>query len=154
MGQSAGRIVCPGCGTNNFDTLTVCWKCGAPLRARKPAPEIASPADAPLPLGRVAMAVDGVGARLGDHAIAVRAAVALGLLMPYFGLPVGLAFLMCEDADRQRVGRLCVVVSLISMLLHALVGAAALLAMRDYLTGMLTGMQGSGARRPTIEGIS
>lgn len=84
----------------------------------------------------------------------MRAAVALGLLMPYFGLPIGLAFMMCVDADRQRIGRLCVVVSLISTLLHGLLGAAALLAMREYVAALLTGLRGGGARSPDLGGMS
>ena len=27
MASADGRIACPKCGANNFDTVTVCWKC-------------------------------------------------------------------------------------------------------------------------------
>lgn len=36
MTQRAGRVICPRCGANNFDTVANCWKCGAPLGAAAP----------------------------------------------------------------------------------------------------------------------
>ena len=29
---STGRLVCPKCGANNFNTQAACWQCGAGLR--------------------------------------------------------------------------------------------------------------------------
>src|SRR5262245_27007253 len=123
MAQRAGRISCPRCGANNFDTVSVCWKCSAPLGAGSAvAPPVAPTRATTVPTPGPAMPVppqpavespfpaapaDGfaypaapammVGAApLGNPTAANRAAMWLGLLFPYFGLPVGLAFMMCD----------------------------------------------------------
>src|SRR5437868_286085 len=103
MAQRAGRITCPRCGSNNFDTVTSCWKCGAPVGAAAMA---ASPASAPpvsqpqagyaqeRALGAVAFSpaappVYSAPAATGDAGVARRAAILLGLTIPFVGLPVG-----------------------------------------------------------------
>ena len=49
MAQRSGRINCPRCQSNNFDTVTVCWKCGASLVTGAPSqPAMALP-QAPYP---------------------------------------------------------------------------------------------------------
>ena len=79
--------------------------------------------------------------------MANRAAFWLGLLMPYFGLPIALAFLMCDDPRRQEVGRICLMWSLISGFLHFLFGLAAILGMREWLQIALSAFQGQMGRR-------
>ncbi|MGC8667704.1 MAG: hypothetical protein ACP5VE_06290 [Chthonomonadales bacterium] len=147
---SGGRIVCPRCGANNFDTVTVCWKCGAPLSARR----AASPPRPPA--GTVPPAADFPGAMgyaVSSHATdsnrttANRAALWLGLLMPYFGLPIALAFLMCDDPRRQEVGRICLMWSLISGFLHFLFGMATLLGLREWFQMAFNAFQGQMGRR-------
>ena len=131
MSQGSGRIVCPQCGANNFDTVTVCWKCGAALGAGS---SVAARPAAPV-FGAVEAAAYRVGAaaaNVGNPATANRAAIWLGLLMPYFGLPIGLAFLMCDDRRRQEVGRICVLWSVVALAAHLLLGFVALLGMREY----------------------
>lgn len=147
MLQRAGRVVCPRCGANNFDTVSVCWKCSAPLAAGGLGPPPAAPAQPPLaapspaapaPVASAAerflhSAAAGVGLG-GNPALANRAALWLGLLFPYFGLPIGLAFLMCDDRRRQEVGRICLLWSALSMAVHLLLLLLALVGMREYLT--------------------
>jgi len=148
MAQRAGRIVCPRCGANNFDTVSACWKCTAPLSAGSaaapspspsaipshaplPAPTVSPPS--PSPAERIAYtAVSATAALAGNPAAANRAAFWLGLLFPYFGLPIGLAFMMCDDRRRQEVGRICLLWSTLSGVFHLLLLFVAALGMREY----------------------
>ncbi len=156
MSQASGRIVCPQCGANNFDTVTACWKCSAalPSPAAAAAPPRQSPApqrpqagtasqvpQAPAPAVNPmeAMAYRGAAAAgvLGNPRASNRAAMWLGLLMPYFGLPIGLAFVMCDDRRRQEVGRICIWWSILSLAVHLLLSFVAMLGTREYLTTIL-----------------
>jgi hypothetical protein len=83
---------------------------------------------------------------LGNAAASNRAAFWLGMLFPYFGLPIGLAFIMCDDRRRQEVGRLCVMWSLLSTVLHLLVLFITALGMREMLGALLGGVR-SGINR-------
>lgn len=74
---------------------------------------------------------------LGNMAASNRAAFWLGMLMPYFGLPIGLAFIMCDDRRRQEVGRLCVLWSLLSSVIHLLLMIVSLLGMRQFLAAFM-----------------
>ena len=159
MGQG-GRITCPRCGSNNFDTVTACWKCSnpltasaaavAPAAARQAAPAYApsavsagSPVVQPSFSDRAVSTVAALPQTLGNAAAANRAAFWLGMLFPYFGLPIGLAFIMCDDRRRQEVGRLCVMWSLLSGVIHFLFMIVAMLGMRQYFTAFL-GQAGRG----------
>jgi hypothetical protein len=130
MAQRAGRITCPRCGANNFDTVTSCWKCGAPVGSAASAPAMPMTAPvagipaippsygqerAPLPIPYSPPAPS------GDANMARRAAVLLALTIPFIGLPVGWIFMMIEDRNKQAVGRLCATWSLIGLLLHLVV---------------------------------
>jgi hypothetical protein len=161
MGQG-GRITCPRCGSNNFDTVTACWKCSNPLSAASsvaaaPAParqavpayapsavSAASPVVQPTFTDRAVSTVAAIPQTLGNAAAANRAAFWLGMLFPYFGLPIGLAFIMCDDRRRQEVGRLCVMWSLLSGVIHFLFMIVSLLGMRQYIAAALGAVQ-SGA---------
>jgi hypothetical protein len=124
MAQRAGRLTCPRCGANNFDTVTVCWKCGAALHAG------AGAAMAPMASGMPPQAMERApmpspsvyapAAASGDPAVAKRAAIALALVFPWIGLPVGWVFMMIEDHRRQTVGRVCAVWSTIALVFHLL----------------------------------
>jgi hypothetical protein len=124
MAQRAGRLTCPRCGANNFDTVTVCWKCGAALQAG------ASATMAPMTSGMPPQAMERApmaspsayapAAASGDPAVAKRAAIALALVFPWIGLPVGWIFMMIEDHRRQAVGRVCAVWSAIALFFHLL----------------------------------
>ena len=132
MAQRAGRLTCPRCGANNFDTVTSCWKCGAPVGAAgmapsAPAPTVNTPAPTayvqerapaaysqPAPMSYTAPAP----AITGDSGVARRAAIALALTIPFVGLPVGWVFMMIEDRNKQAIGRVCAVWSMIGLVLH------------------------------------
>ena len=62
--------------------------------------------------------------------------------MPYFGLPIGLAFLMCDDRRRQEVGRICIMWSLISGVIHVLFMIVTALGMRQYLAFAMNALRG------------
>jgi hypothetical protein len=120
MTSSGGRLTCPRCGANNFDTVTSCWKCGTALTGAaavstpQPAPAMSpnrSEASGYLPAA--------VGAS-GDPAVARRAAFWLAVVFPWFGLPIGWTFMMMDDYRRQAIGRLCATWSLIALIFHLL----------------------------------
>lgn len=135
MAQSAGRISCPRCGANNFNTVTACWKCGTALTAgASPQPQSASmpvpssayaperPPVGPPPYAPAAPVSYSPAASLpdGDPAMAKRAAILMGLTIPFIGLPVGWAFMMIEDRRKQSIGRYCATWSLIGLLIQLL----------------------------------
>lgn len=165
MAQRAGRIICPRCGANNFDTVSACWKCStplaggvtnavppasAPMPAAQPAPSMPSMQAAsaayapstPTPSAgpetfayratAAAQQVQQAAYQMGDTARSNRAAFWLGILMPYFGYPIGLAFMMCDDKRRQEVGRICIFWSTISMVVHCLLVFVSILGMRQW----------------------
>src|SRR5207248_2569961 len=119
MAQRAGRMTCPRCGANNFDTVTSCWKCGTalgagassaiPVAAPLPAAPVAYPAErapsAPQPALYPA-AAPAASATSGDSGVAKRAAFYMGVTLPWIGLPVGWIFMMIEDSRKQAIGRL------------------------------------------------
>ena len=121
MTQSGGRITCPRCGTNNFNTVTACWKCGTALAAGR-----AMPAMAPAPLPNTprqeysSSYVPPVMSVSGDPAVAKRAAFWLAVTFPYFGLPIGWAFMMVEDHKRQTIGKYCATWSIVALIFHCL----------------------------------
>lgn len=164
MTQRAGRVVCPRCGANNFDTVTACWKCSAPLASATtgytgytPSP-ISNPVSIPNPPQFTSQPQSGAPTegfayraaaaviQAGDVARANRAAFWLGITMPYFGFPIGLAFMMCDDRRRQEVGRICILWSLVSGVLHILLTFVSLLGMREWMMMFLgaakTGLNG------------
>ncbi len=119
MTSSAGRVVCPRCGANNFDTVATCWKCQAPITAAAGS-RLRSMVEVPnAPIARMPAVVTPVGGS-GDPALSKRAALWLALSMPYIGLPVGWAFMMMNDQERQAIGKFCVNWSMIAMVFHLL----------------------------------
>ena len=136
-GGSGGRVSCTRCGANNFDTVTACWKCGESLGAG----HSAAPGYAGAP---------SQGASAADAGTPGRAALWLGLLFPYFGLPIGLAFMMCDDRRRQEVGRICILWSGISMVAHVLVGIALTLGLREYVGFAINTLKGAAGRTENI----
>lgn len=122
MAIRGGRLTCPRCGANNFDTVTSCWKCGAPVGA---APQTAAPGQGSLgALSSGREASYAPGALGGDPEAARRAAIWLALVFPLIGLPVGWIFMMIEDGRRQAVGRVCVLWSTAALVVHMLLGCA------------------------------
>jgi hypothetical protein len=160
MATRAGRVVCPRCGANNFDTVSACWKCSAPLGAgaagmAAPAPAIPVAPAAPMPAYATAPSYAAPAAApeyasyrpipaavsTGNPALSNRSAFWLGMLMPYFGFPIGLAFMMCDDQRRQEVGRICVFWSIVSGVIHLLLMFVSLLGMRQYFGFLMQTLQ-------------
>src|SRR5579871_4368828 len=143
MAQRAGRLTCPRCGANNFDTVTACWKCGTALGTGASA----APSAAPVPSVPMAAPVERVSpppatyaapayvpaAATGDPGVARRAAIALALTIPWIGLPVGWVFMMIEDSRKQAIGRVCAVWSMIGLVLHLLLMYWATLATMNFV---------------------
>jgi hypothetical protein len=134
MAQSASRITCPRCGANNFDTVTSCWKCGAPVGQMAGPPTSApiqqsqavlpSLSSAPLQYAQERVpgpVMQAAPLPTGDSGVAKRAALLLGLTIPFVGLPVGWVFMMIEDRNKQAVGRWCAMWSMIGLVLHLFV---------------------------------
>jgi hypothetical protein len=78
---------------------------------------------------------------LGDKAAANRAAFWLGMLFPYFGFPIGLAFMMTGDRQRQEAGRLCILWSTLSGVIHLLLMFVTVLGMRQWFAAFLGAAQ-------------
>ena len=127
----AGRVVCGQCGANNFDTQAACWKCGASLSAPPAASPSASMTPArsqngggypPSPM-TAPVAPAAFRPALLDPAVAFWSAVALGVLFPFFAVPVGIVFLMLDDRRKAEVGRITLVWGIIGSVFHTLVTA-------------------------------
>ncbi len=121
MTQSGGRITCPRCGTNNFNTVSACWKCGATLAGGGAVPAMSSAAPTNAPRQEYSSSyVPPVVSAYGDPAVAKRAAFWLAMVFPWFGLPIGWAFMMIEDHKRQAIGKYCATWSIIALIFHCL----------------------------------
>lgn len=153
MAATPGRIVCPRCGENNFDTQANCWKCGSPLRgsgvspARPTAPvPPASAAPASLPPAPVfaAAATPSV-----DPAIAVWSAIALAVLFPYVAVPAGIVFLMLDDRRKAEIGRIALLWGIAATILHTLFS---FLLLRQTMTQAMVLMQAFGRGLPSASG--
>ncbi len=151
-----GRVVCPKCGSNNFDTVSVCWKCGGMLNsgASGYSPQPPQRQNVPVDVPQQSYAPDAYGYRTapaqvnsGDSGKANRAAFWLGMTMPYFGLPIGLAFMMCDDRRRQEVGRLCIIWSTLSGIVHLLFTVASFIGMSRYIAGVLPALKATAGQR-------
>jgi hypothetical protein len=165
MAQRAGRITCPRCGANNFDTVTACWKCGAPVgaaAAAAPTPQQAPmqmPQQAPTPYQQDRMAPPYPQERApapmayaapvvsGDSGVARRAALLLGLTIPFIGLPVGWIFMMIEDRNKQAVGRWCAMWSVIGLVIHLFLTYLLVQQSVPLLLRILTPVMEGAARR-------
>ena len=157
MTQSARRIACPRCGANNFETMTVCWQCGHTLGSDAGAalPRNVSEGN-PTPMSTSSHA--GLPA-MGDLGVAKRAAIALALSFPYFGLPIGWAFMMIEDQRRQAIGRFCVYWSLFGLVLHCVLMFIAAQALGTALMPVMEslvksrGGAGAGSSGSGVDGV-
>lgn len=147
--MNTGRWSCPRCGSNNFDTVTQCWKCNssktggvsppaysAPPAVQAPSPMATQERALPAPPFPVNMGV----LSGGDPAVAKRAAILLALTVPYFGLPIGWAFMMVEDYRKQAIGRFCVAWSCAGLVIHLVLGFIALQSSVAIALKMLTPM--------------
>lgn len=114
--SASARIICNGCGANNFETQAACWKCGKVLSAVSGAPSAAPRAAdvAPIPNPQSLIPSSTV-----DPVVAQWTAILGGLLVPLVMLPVGLAFLMWDDRRKVEVGRTATIASLVGTLFHA-----------------------------------
>ena len=154
MTQRSGRVVCPRCGSNNFDTVDVCWKCASPLSkgsqpvatAAPQPPAVGTIPTAPAPTAAAQFAPTTPAAARGNPSTANWAAFWLGVLMPYFGAPIGLAFMMCDDRRRQEVGRWCLLWSAVGLVAHGVVTALLLIGMREYLMLIMKSVGGAAER--------
>ncbi len=143
--MDGGRITCPRCGANNFESASACWKCGAALAPAAPSDGRRSAPVAPAyaPAASVVQ---------GDPKASQRAAIWMGLTLPYFGFPIGWAFLMMEDYRRQSIGRVCIFWSTIGLIAHLLLmlvlSAAATPLLVKMLLPVMNQMQSGGTGDP------
>ena len=176
MAQGNGRVTCPKCGANNFDTVAACYRCSAPLgpgsvpagRSNPPRPgqsaaptsplasqmSMGSPmtANGPVAYPAPAYAAPGVSAADGDPRMARRAAVLLALTVPFLGLPIGWAFMMMEDQRRQTIGRFCATWSLIGLVFHLLLMFVGMASLTSYLPAILKASQAVSASARSGQG--
>ena len=151
MAQTSGRLTCPRCGANNFETVSACWKCSAPLNGAVSANTASAASAASASVGGYgaerAMNVSAPIAYMsppvvvtGDSGVATRAAIALALTFPWIGLPVGWVFMMLEDRRKQAIGRICAVWSMIALVVHLLVTFVLLQSAMSQILPILTGV--------------
>jgi hypothetical protein len=76
----------------------------------------------------------------------------LGLLFPYFGLPIGLAFMMCDDRRRQEVGRACVLWSILSMVIHLMLMFITVVGMREYVMAAFNAARAAAGKGGGMDG--
>ena len=127
------RVRCLYCGANNFAGSVSCWQCARTLVALRepqaspggPVPSPAAPGFAPpsparptgfAALGPLAMNTAASASR------AKKSAVLLALLMPWFGLPVGMVFLMLDDDRKAELGWIMIWWSVGSLVLNIIGG--------------------------------
>jgi hypothetical protein len=101
---------------------------------------------APLAYGPSGPGVGYAPQAVGDTGVARRAALLLGLTIPFIGLPVGWIFMMIEDRSKQAVGRWCVTWSVVGLVLHLFVTYFMVQQSLAYLRLLLPVIQ-SAARR-------
>ncbi|HLJ55047.1 MAG TPA: hypothetical protein VKT77_08390 [Chthonomonadaceae bacterium] len=163
MAQRAGRIACPRCGANNFDTVTSCWKCGAPVGSNgiaapmQPVTAGTAPVAQPAPYAQERLASQAAysqpapaaysPAPAGDHSAAKRAAVAFALTIPFLALPVGWVFVMLEDRQKQAIGKWCVNWSVLGLVLHTILTYFLVQSSMSYLMRILLMVAGAAAHK-------
>ena len=133
-GGETARVRCAYCGANNFPAAAACWQCGRPLQplrtgaaappmTRPPRPAFLKPR---VPLGG------------GDPELASKAAAALGLLFPWAGLPIGLAFLMLDDPRKVRLGWIAIGWSVAGTIIGGLLLVLPLLTLWPLMKSLLS----------------
>ena len=150
MVQNAGRVTCPQCGANNFDSVATCFRCGAALAggagsrpavpANKMGPERGmTPAmNAPMPPVNMNGPImppppSYMSSGGGDPNLARRSAIWLAISIPWIGIPVGWIFMMMEDQKRQAIGKLCFNWSLIALVFHMLLSFVFIQSLAPYM---------------------
>jgi hypothetical protein len=151
MVQNAGRVTCPQCGANNFDSVATCFRCGASLAggagsrpsvpANKMGPErgmtsSSPPMNAPMMpanMNTPMMPPPVYASGGGDPNLARRSAIWLAISIPWIGIPVGWIFMMMEDQKRQAIGRLCFNWSLIALVFHMLLSFVFIQSLAPYM---------------------
>ena len=114
MAETDDRIRCRYCGSNNFPGAASCWQCNRPLiptQSASPAQSSVSQSPTRDPISYPTFD------RPADTAAGDRAAIALGLLFPVFGYPIGLAFIMLDNPRKAHLGRLAILWSTIGLVL-------------------------------------
>ncbi len=140
MASNGGRIPCPKCGANNFDTVSACWKCSASLgsgsapatsqqmQATQPvyasqSPQVYANAAPSMQNQERNQVYQPVAQPIyrpddGDPKMAKRAALLLAFTLPFFGLPIGWTLMMIQNRKHQQIGRFCATWSLVAFFAH------------------------------------
>jgi len=80
-----------------------------------------------------------------DYSTADKAAIAMGLLFPFVGYPLGIAFMMLDDARKTQLGRALLLWSTIGSVI-AIVGTMMFLGSLSGLAGKLIPSSGAGSQ--------
>ena len=136
-----GRVVCPKCGANNFDTQAACWQCSASLAggvsgggsAFAPARPTPSPgAPAAMPASALGMHQSPV-----DPSIAIWWAVIFAVLLPSVAIPVGMIFCMLDDRRKMEIGRVMMITGVVALVIHPIVTAMLMQPLIHELQGFV-----------------
>jgi hypothetical protein len=124
---TGGRVVCPKCGANNFDTQAACWKCSTPLTgggyvASPPVGVGAPPSVTPSNVAPVSPYAAPMPYRSAmDPSVAFWATISLALIFPYIAIPVGMVFLMLDDRRKAELGRMAIIWGIVFTLIQTVV---------------------------------
>ncbi|MDQ2799571.1 MAG: hypothetical protein M3Y13_08015, partial [Armatimonadota bacterium] len=133
-GGEAGRVRCLYCGANNFPASAACWQCGRPLKAAPAG--AAETAAAPYPASPFPGASSPPRPALTaavESSLAPKAAAAMGLIFPYFGIPIGMVFLMLDDSRKTQLGWMMIIWSVIGTVLNTLAFSALMAFIAPFL---------------------
>jgi hypothetical protein len=155
MPDKDDRIRCRYCGSNNFAGTVTCWQCNRSLLiSQKPAESQPVPApmnavetwpDKPsIPSMASVASIPSFNSGI-DYSTADKAAIAMGLLFPFIGYPLGIAFMMLDDARKTQLGRALLLWSTIGSII-AIVGTMMFIGTLGGLASKLMPSSGAGSQ--------
>lgn len=72
-----------------------------------------------------------------ESALAPKAAAAMGLIFPYFGIPIGMVFLMLDDSRKTQLGWMMIIWSVIGTVLNTLAFSALMAFIAPFLKDLV-----------------
>ena len=160
------RLTCARCGANNFPSSLTCWQCGTPQNGARisgsgPPPPDTRQALSPEWLPQAAPGQEPpiyspnnyMPREPVDPSVADRAAAFLGLFLPFAGLPVGIVFLMFDDARKARLGWIAIIWSTIGTLASVILSIMAMVPAMSVLKGLMPHGGAGAPGMPNIPGL-
>jgi hypothetical protein len=153
MPEQEERIRCRYCGSNNFAGTATCWQCNRPLNISQTAAE-PQPAQQPINAVQSWPGNPSVAsfASTVDPLTADKAVIAMGLIFPFVGYPLGIAFMMLDDLRKMQLGKSLLIWSTIGTVI-AIVGSLMFMGAIGGIAGkMLPDSGGLQKMMPSADG--